>query len=57
MKLDTKRLFVMLIVRCNYALETKLQNRSNIRALKDGGSFLKIIDAIKKERYLLLRSG
>ena len=56
LKQDPKPLFLMLIVQCNDALKTKHQKRNDFRALKDGGSVLKIIDATKEERYGLLRS-
>ena len=56
LKQDPKPLFLMLIVHCNDGLKTKHQKRNDFRALKDGGSVLKIIDAIKEERYGLLRS-
>ena len=51
-----KLLFLLHLGQCHYALKTKHQKRNDFRALKVGGSNLKIIDNIKEDRYGLLRS-
>ena len=35
------------------SLKSKLQNRSNFTKIKDDGNVLKLVNAIKEEKYVL----
>ena len=50
-KQGLKRLFPLLLDQCDDVLKANLWNRSNFKTIEDGGSVLKLIDAIKEEGY------
>ena len=54
LKQDLKRLFPLLLGKCDDALKPKLHNKINFKALANGGRALKLVGDIKWEGYGLI---